>query len=470
MPPTTTPYLHLTDGTTDLNLLDTTNYSVVRGTWAPTIAPRRRSRLGGLVYEDVVEEIELIVRGSTAAVALSNLAALHALLDQAERWYAGEKVGAVTVRYQPHGSTLADPLRALVLGRPGDDSTLALPPTMNDVGMLFEISGVLLRFVRRGQWLLPAEAAAGAATTHSMPFEGSRAFGTTHLPSSPLNVRLGGFTATSTPVIPESFMLVSTDADRIHLLSSDTATATDFTTYSGGATAANFAGAGVLRYTAAGTSRMTSGAMAISSGFSDEARVVGVIATVRSTSGTTNWTVSATLSGKGVSVETPDYIIPDDFGFLPKVVFLGTVVSERANFTSLVLNVTSDDGNGALDFDIVKLIALDDEYTRVLALDSMTLTGAFASGATAVELTVSARADANRTPFVGMYAPSTGEFVHASYRGDARLAITGTTVYVSWLATGGTVADSWLFTDASSVVVSGQAVDVTRQAAYLSPQ
>lgn len=470
MPVTTAILLQLTDGTTTCDLAGNTDYALTAGGWIPVVAPRRRSTLGGLRYADVDEEIVVNVYGSDAADAMANLATLSRLLDQAERWYAGENVDPVTIKYQPQGSTLANPSAALVLGRAGDMG-IGLP-SFDLAGILNSIDGVALRFRRRGQWLQPEEAAAGAGSTLSIPLEGSKSFGTSHPGSSPLNVRLGGFTATTTPAIPPSYLLVYTDTDRQYVLASDAATNTDFTTYSGGATGAHPVGGSVLRYTPAGTTAKPTGVMGISSAFTDEARIVGVFAFLRTTSLTTIWTVSATLSGKGISVSTPDTILtPDDLGVVPKVIFLGTVVSDRSTFETLILTVTASAASGVLDIDTVVIFAMDDEYSRVLALDAMDLTGAFASGATAVELTISARALRNRVPFVGMYAPSTDEYVQASYRGDARLSVTGDTVYVSWLAVGGGSGDdSWVYQDASNNAVVAQAVNVARYAARLSPE
>jgi hypothetical protein len=164
MPTQSHPFLQMTDGTLTATFADglggATSYAPVRGTWAPAIATRRRSALGRGPWDDVVEEWDLIVKGADTATALSNLATLARLLDNADRfWRLGENVSPVLLKYAPQGSTIfstANPATCLVLGRtPQDRTNISLPANANDVGMLFEIRPVHLRFVRTGQWLNP---------------------------------------------------------------------------------------------------------------------------------------------------------------------------------------------------------------------------------------------------------------------------------------------------------------------------
>ena len=98
--------LKITDGTTTADLTDQTNYQLVDGGWAPSVAPLRKSTLGGSgPYEDVIEEIVVNVHGTTAATCLANLAKLSQLLDQAERWSRGENISPVKLQCQPWGSS-----------------------------------------------------------------------------------------------------------------------------------------------------------------------------------------------------------------------------------------------------------------------------------------------------------------------------------------------------------------------------
>jgi hypothetical protein len=142
--------LELYDGTNTLDLVDSDNYQLVDGGWAPRVPRRRRGIVGNqYIYEDVVEELTINVRGATATAVHANLAALANILEIAEAWNSGALVDPVIFKVQPQGSDLTNPLQAVVVG--GDDSNefLSLPVDYNDKLMVFEVSNVVLRFKRR---------------------------------------------------------------------------------------------------------------------------------------------------------------------------------------------------------------------------------------------------------------------------------------------------------------------------------
>ncbi|MBK8434523.1 MAG: hypothetical protein IPL28_25945, partial [Chloroflexi bacterium] len=146
--------LILTDGTTTLDLNDTTNYGVTYDQWAPAVGGLREDVLGGYSpYVDVSESIPLHVRGATGAAAMANLAAVGKLLDQAERWARGERVAAVQLWYMPTNSTLGGYLKAVVLGRSGGEGWMGLSPRVNDAAN-YEIPGVVLEIKRTNPWLM----------------------------------------------------------------------------------------------------------------------------------------------------------------------------------------------------------------------------------------------------------------------------------------------------------------------------
>jgi hypothetical protein len=156
--------LELTDGTLGVVLNDNQNFRFSRDTWTPMIAPRRRSYLGGMgVFGDVDEQMTIDVLGSTADAALYNLRVLDELLDRAERWYQGENISPVLLKYRPDGST-ATVSQCAVLGRSGDDSGRELTAQLHRVGSEREIRGVKLSFRRRAQWLTSATAVSSSAT------------------------------------------------------------------------------------------------------------------------------------------------------------------------------------------------------------------------------------------------------------------------------------------------------------------
>src|SRR5689334_1807259 len=88
--PMTTPYLVITDGTDTATFLDGSTstiqpYFVESGAFAPAIAAFDGSPFGvrGL-YDDVVEEINTRITGSTAADVYSKLKKITRLLDKAD--------------------------------------------------------------------------------------------------------------------------------------------------------------------------------------------------------------------------------------------------------------------------------------------------------------------------------------------------------------------------------------------------
>ena len=125
-----TTILQLTDGTRTASLKGS-DFQVMEEGWAPKVAGRRRSTLGGGgPYADVVEDIWVHVLGTSVDDALENLALLTELLDQAERWKAGEPVAAVRLQYQPDGAAAL--VECVILGMADSDTTaVTLPATFN---------------------------------------------------------------------------------------------------------------------------------------------------------------------------------------------------------------------------------------------------------------------------------------------------------------------------------------------------
>jgi hypothetical protein len=63
--------LKITDGSTTVDLTGTDGYQVV-GEWAPQIATRRKSKMGGRSpYNDVEEQMTIVIKGTSTANALS---------------------------------------------------------------------------------------------------------------------------------------------------------------------------------------------------------------------------------------------------------------------------------------------------------------------------------------------------------------------------------------------------------------
>lgn len=183
--------LKLTDGTVTADLVDFDNYSLAYKSWAPAVAQKKKSKAGGSPYRDVVEEIELIVRGSTAAVALANLEKLTELLDQAYEWKRGAIVDPVVMQVLIQGSSLAAAQEAAVLGPVDMDDVLQLPVTFNDMIHQFEIEGVTLRFLRRGELLGPTESESSSSSANPAILTAS-SFTDDLKVASPIDITIGG--------------------------------------------------------------------------------------------------------------------------------------------------------------------------------------------------------------------------------------------------------------------------------------
>lgn len=108
----TYPYLVITDGATTCTFWDgtgaTSDYEIVERGWSPAVAGLRRSPLGGRgPYDDVTESMEVAVHGASWSAAMTNIATLRRLMEQAERFSRGENVAPVLIKWVPQGSNFA---------------------------------------------------------------------------------------------------------------------------------------------------------------------------------------------------------------------------------------------------------------------------------------------------------------------------------------------------------------------------
>jgi hypothetical protein len=427
MPATTVPYLHITDGTTDINLLDGTNYGLPRGMWAPRVAVRKRSTLGGRPYTTVVEEIPINVRGSTAAAAMANLAAISHLLDQAQNWYDDETADPVLIKYQPHGSLLTSPLQTLIYAGAAEGGELIqLPGGFNDVGMIFEISGVVLRFVRDGAWYGPPEDVSAPEVPepidHPTVLEGTFATDVQHY--SPVDVDLSPLPERdSLEVYDAGFLLIAPAAEYLQVLDASTMSGGVFT--SDADAGRHPEGAGVLIYTPAGTTEVGTalGAVTLTPG-----KRVGVVAALRNSSASTTFTVRVEIAGPSGrnTASTPPYIV-DPGSTDPRIVFLGVALCDEVIYTGLQLWVTASAAADTLVVDYFALIVMDDPASRILAIGPTDLTQFTTIGET-TELRVETQVFTSRSPRIHHVSddfPDTFYALPEYWKGDAFLLSKG---------------------------------------------
>jgi hypothetical protein len=460
---TATMALKVTDGTTTVDLVyhsvSNPGYQLSQD-WAPQIAPLRRNELGGHgPYEHVVEDIPIRIFGTSAADAYSKAHTLNVLLDQAERWWLKKQsVNPVKLYYSPPAATvssIASPLRAIILGRADNDdgNMLTLPPTFNKGVGGYVIDGIHLKLLRRGAWSGASDntGASGSAANATVL---TQAFGVTHPTSSPLSVEIGGFNKTSTPTIKAGYLCVGSQSSDVQVVEAEGGTAAKFTSVNDAANLAR--GNNVLRYTPTDVLAATSGSISLTT---TGGAPVAVIAAVRNNSATTTWLLHANLSGTVAAGSTPDIAI-DASSTQPRLVLLGTVVGNV--LTSLTLTVTASAASGTLDIDFLIVVNLRDETCAIVANDDISLANLATSGAATLDMGFSPTSD--RAPQV--YAGGTAGLVPASYRGALPFQTIGQNVYALWTAPNG---QYWRFTNTSNAIVN-VTLNVSRDRAYLIPQ
>lgn len=459
--------LTITDGTTTATLTDTAKYGLLADGWAPQVAARRTSVLGGRPYASTTEEIRLNVYGTTMANAFANLAIIAQLIDQADRWYRGEAVAPVRIEYLPQGSILAATVRTLVFGFAGDAGPVALPGNFNDRLMLYEISDVSIRFVRDGAWYGTEEflvtGTAPLTSVNSGPFTNSA----THL--SPVKVEIGPLPESGTiPAYDTGYLLLADRAARLQVIEAEAAMA--FGSFTTDADAAREpSGTGVLVYTPPDTLENFSMIASVSLG---TPRYVGIVAAIRNSHATTTFQVRVELNGShgpsSVSQGSTRPYFVDASTTDPRIVLLGVVTCNDDPVAIRVL-VQASAAAGTLSIDYFALINLDDPTSRIVAIGPISIVDGIPSPHES-KLTIDPQPLTSRTPRVRQIDYASGSTNYAIvewYRGDAFLLSLGTdiaAVYCGRNASGG----YWRVWD--GVAAQTATITFTRWPAYLAPQ
>lgn len=385
--PTTNSILKFVDdsGTTVDILASTgtpTNYQLAYGATQFGVSQRKVILLSGEPnYLPVLETLTLnIVSTVSAADCISKLRALVNLLDQAQRWYDGEFVAGVSVWYQPKGSALTNPSKARIIANDTDRSMLSLPALYDDVGTVWRILGVQIKFWRMGLWLNDTDTGTFAATANgsiASPVAVSNSTGV----ASPCDITITGLNGTSQPYTAAKSVLILADtisgnsriiSQRASLLATGA-----YTSVADAANSPKFAT--VLRYTPATTSFVDT---AVISRSAILGRVCAVYATVRNNSATTQFRVKVrlvSLSGSSNYTETQEVLI-DNSSAVPRVVNLG-VLTVPPNSSLYQLSVAATAASGSLDIDNIVFVTIDDETTAILEFDAFSLPNDIGSGA-----------------------------------------------------------------------------------------
>lgn len=182
-------YLEITDLTTSLRLDGSSGsnyFAVLSQRYAPKVSRINPNSLANNIFENVMESIPLFARSSTdIATVLENVETLNTLITQAERWFLGENVDPVFVRYSPVSDSTY--LTSLIIGPPpGTQSAINLPSNFPDYLSQKRIRAITLSFVRIGQWFDEEDNATGSTVKQGV--KGSVSF--TEAPPTPSPVKV----------------------------------------------------------------------------------------------------------------------------------------------------------------------------------------------------------------------------------------------------------------------------------------
>ena len=468
MPTQTHPYIVLTDGTTSCVFADgsgtQSNYSPIRGEWAPSISSITSSPLVGRGSRNMtLEEISINIYGTTATLALGRLATLAKLLDQADRWARGENVTPVLFKYAPQGSTIsstATPLQAVCYGRgEGDETSLALSQDFNQVGLNFQIPEVNVVFKRSGDWYLDTEsddsgAAVAINETMTCALTAMDEF-------SPSLLKISGWNPNVTPDTTAGFILFIDNA-KYYRADASGLTATGFTSQADAAALPR--NTNVLRYTGTVTTTRSSAASTI--GLASGSTHYSVYVSLRNNHASATFQVSATLTNLAFTYTTQETYI-DASTQNPRYICLGILPAINASDT-VKLNVAASTSAGSptIDFDQIFVMGVNDEGQRAISISALDLDGAYTTASTPVSLVIDHRVLTHRTPFVGAEKISDASRAPGTYRGNGFLVSKAASVLVVVLMANGIY---WRFTNSSNAVITTVAT-VTRTKAYLTPQ
>lgn len=404
-------------------LTDTVNYSLLQDSWSPAIAGDKPGQSGGRPFNRVIETIDLLVLGTTAAVALQNLKKLVRLLKLAEEWRNDMTANVTTTptlfEWQPKGS-LSGPWKALVVGRVDKTRNyLGLPIKFNEQLALYQIEGVKLEFVREGEWLGSTEttAASGAAASGSVM---SVTFANNLDIPSPTKITLDGLGGTAIS-LQENLIFIAHTATDIQVVQAETAGAGTIINENAN-NAAGTAGNNALRLTASSTYDVTSMLLTTLAH-----KTVAVYALMRSASADASWRLYVeTKEASGVTNGTSRVTTFAPGVTTPWPHFLGTVTSAAKEHTQLLFYWATD-GIANLDIDYFVIIGLDNPVNQVIRVrpgsDVTTLNNVIVDPR---QLTaVSPRITANST------VPQT--FSLPWDRGNGYLLSSGTNLSVLWM-------------------------------------
>lgn len=355
--------LRLTNGEVTLDLVDNIKFSLVEGGWSPSVASRRISQLHGYgPYNPVTETLSLMVYGETAGETIRNFTQLVTLLDQADAWALGDRVAPVLFQVQIQGSSLPEPLSAIILGRTSDEAPFVInPPTFNDTLTVFQIGPISIQFLRSGLWY--GEEIDGEAAGQVTPSIFTVDLTEDEQVLSPTRIELNGF-APAAPMLGNGIIAL-TGASRfatygvnLGIYAAENMTSTEFTTVDDSAHLAH--GDDVMRIDAA---THQDGSLMVANVYADVARL-SVFAAIRNNSPTA-WRVRAKSTGFVTTVDRWQDLEPTT---QPQIVHVGTLANQVGAHVNINIEVETDSSTGTLDVNYIAVFPHDASSQHVAIL------------------------------------------------------------------------------------------------------
>ena len=355
--------LRLTNGETTLNLVDNQSFSLVEGGWSPAVASRRISQLRGYgPYNPVVETLSLWVYGDTVAETIRNFTQLVTLLDQADAWSLGDRVAPVLFQVQIQGSSLEEPLSAIILGRASDDAPFVVnPPTFNDTLTVFQIGPISIQFLRSGLWY--GEEIEGEAAGQVTPSIFTVDLDEEEQVLSPTRIDLNGFAA-SAPMLGNGIIALTgvsrfaTYGVNLGIYAAENMTSSEFTPVDDSANLAH--GDDVMRIDAATNQ---TGTLTVSNVYADVARL-SVFAAVRNNSGT-SWRIRPKSTGFVTTVDRWQDLEPTT---QPQIVHVGMLANQVGAHVNISIEVETEGSTGTLDVNYIAIFPHDASSQHVAIL------------------------------------------------------------------------------------------------------
>lgn len=463
-------HLELTDGTTANTryLHDHVSYGVM--SYAPAVAQRRRSALGGNgPYDEVIDTMVVNVYGDSAQNAIDNLEWLNRILDQAGRWWAGEhdlssatvdRIAPVKIRARVQDSPLTQPVQSLVLGA-RETPNITLAPTFDIALGRWVFRDVEVSFLRLGIWLNNSSTSATSATAANPTVSSVTITADDYSPRKMQWVTDANHPAST---LYSGFMLFA-QVGRLVLTNAEDKVAAP-AGYTSVADAANRAVNGnVLRYTPVGTTYADSSSGNLG-GMTSRAYRVAVYATIRNNSASATWQVRVGMQGTdGTDLTAFLLTAPvtiDAASLEPRVFYLGQI-SQPLPIANAYLSVavSSIAGGPTLDIDSIVFQSLDNEQSYAVGFS---VEDTAAGGTTLTDLIIDHRILTNPDPLFSVRGLS--YFESQSYSGDIAIhqyhAVDALLFAVQ--------ENYWRLVNVSGAVSANVTLTATQYAAYLTPQ